>query len=107
MSIAGGSRNVAVSQELLNGNNVDSRTHETSCKRMSKVVESYMWDLCQPHGLHEPHFRVFEPFVLFPRAGKNKIAFTFLPKAGQQLEDNVVHRDAAVTSVSLAIQDGD
>jgi hypothetical protein len=66
-----------------------------------------MWNLRQPHCLHESHFRVSKPFVLFPGTGKNKVAFTHLPKAGQQLEDNVVHRDTAVTFVGLAIQDGD
>ena len=107
MGIAGGRSNVAVPQKLLNRNNVDSRAHETSRERMSQVVDSYVWDLCQPYRLHEPHFRISKPFVLFPGAWKDKLAFTYLPKAGQQLEDYVVHRDAAVTFVSLAVQDGD
>jgi hypothetical protein len=107
MSIARRHIYTAMPQEMLNCYEVNSRSHETSCKRVTKVVESQVGYFRRSHRLHEPHFRIAETLAFLSRARKNKLALALFRTIGRRLKDCFVHRDTSVTLSSLAVVDRD
>jgi hypothetical protein len=99
MSIARRHGYVAVPQQMLNCDKIDSGPHEATCKRMTKIMKPQMWYLSQSHGLHKTYFRITEALARPTSAGKDKLTLPLLPQVGQQLEDDVIHGNKSIASV--------
>lgn len=66
MSIARSHRNRAMSQQLLNCNQIDTSSNQAGCESVTEIVKSYVRYLGLSNRLREPHFRIAE--VSFPIA---------------------------------------